>query len=103
MGEQTETEKNIVLQDMIPSECQIEEVVQPCGILNQHIAASEGKKKKAKKSRDSSISRVQEAILPIESTTTQEQTKPEKENVLQDMIPSESQMEEVIQPCDILI
>merc|ERR1711997_286939 len=94
--EQIKAEKEKVIQDMVPSESQVEEVVEPCGILTEHIVESETKKKKAKKSRDASISGVQETVLPMELTKSQEQTKAEEEIVLQDMIPSESQIEEVV-------
>merc|ERR1712217_272979 len=78
------------------------EVVQPCDILTEDLTPSETEIRKAKKSTDSSISRVQEIVLPTEFTRRQEKTKGEEEKALQDMVPSESQVEEVIQPCDIL-
>jgi len=100
--EQTKPETEKVIQDMVPSESQVKEVVESCGILSDHIVQSESKKKKAKKSRDTSISRVQEAVLPLELTKSQEQQKTEEEIILQSMVPSEPQIEEVVQPCGLL-
>merc|ERR1711874_911770 len=96
--EQTKIEGEKVLKDTIPSESQVEEVVEPCGILDQHIAASETRKKRAKTSKDSSISGVQETILPVEFTKPQEQTRASEEKAIQDMVPLESQLKEIVEP-----
>ena len=77
--EENSMEEETAFQDMITSESQLEEVVQPCDILNEDLTPSETKIRKAKKSRDSSISRVQEIVLPSESTRLQEKTKGEEE------------------------
>merc|ERR1711956_39467 len=96
--EQTKFEGEKIQQDIIPSESQVEEVVESCGILNQHIVTSETKKKRAKKAKDSSFSGVQETIVPMEFTGPQQQTGALKEKAIQDMIPSESQLKEVVEP-----
>merc|ERR1712217_640021 len=87
------------IQDIVPSESQIKEKVETYGALSQNITGFDGKKKKATKSRDSSISRVQETVLPIEVTKSQVKTTTETEMAVKDMVPLQPQEEQSVQIC----
>merc|ERR1711976_114049 len=96
--EKAKIEGEKVQQDIVPSEPQLKELVESCGILNEHVATSGTKKKKAKKAKESSFSGIQETILPVETTTQQEQVKLLEEKAIQDMVPSELHLKEVVDP-----
>merc|ERR1711976_836268 len=95
--EQVKLLEEKAIQDMVPSELQLKEVVEPYGTLSQSLSSSEINTEKAKKSRDSSISRIQETIIPMESIKPQKQNETEREKALQEMIPSETQIKEVVE------
>merc|ERR1712083_750150 len=92
--EQTVDLEEKPFQDIVPLESQTKEFVEPFGTLSQNIASSEKNLKKANKSRDKSIPRKQETVLPMESIRHQEQINVEKEKAIQDIVPSESQIKE---------
>ena len=91
-------EKATRTRSLKPSQSQVEEFTEPCGNLSTNIAFTEMKKKKANRSRDSSVSRIQEAIIPMEYTNLHEKGKEEGEKAIQNVEPLQSQVEEVVEP-----
>merc|ERR1712008_143390 len=91
-------ETHQAMQSIEASQPQMKEVVEPCGNFAQNIALPEGKTTKALKSRDSSISRVQEIVTPMEVTKSQDQTHNESEKAIQHIVPSEPKIKEVVEP-----
>merc|ERR1712062_714602 len=100
--EETRNESEKAIQQIVPLEPKIKEVVEPYGNVSSNIGKSKITKSKANKARDGLVPGVQETVMPIEFTKPQEENSMEEETAFQDMIPSESQFEEVVQPCDIL-
>merc|ERR1711971_565915 len=70
-------EKATRTRSLKPSQSQVEEFPEPCGNLGTNIALTKMKKKKANRSRDSSLSRIQEATIPMEYTKIHEKGKEE--------------------------
>merc|ERR1712079_966181 len=96
--EEIRAKEEKVLQEMIPSEPKVEEVVESCDKLNQHLITSETKKRRAKKAKNSSFSGIQETTVPMESAKPQEQTVDLEEKPFQDIVPFESQTKEFVEP-----
>ena len=91
-------EKATRTRSLKPSQSQVEEFTDPCGNLGTNIALTKMKKKKANRSRDSSVSRIQEATIPMEYTIIHEKGKEEGEKATQNVEPLQSQVEEVVEP-----
>ena len=91
-------EKATKTRSLKSSQPQVEEFAEPCGNLSQNISFAETKKKKATRSRDSSVSRIEEALMPMEFTKTHEKSTEEEEKAIQNLEPLKSQVEEVVEP-----